>query len=244
MKLIKSTLRGFSCVSALALCALFTHSVFAQTDDPAGGNSQFLYEKGGIAGAGLVAGLKVGGGFGQPFNEFGSSFVGELELGYNLPMLDRSLGLFFSGQYAQPTTEGSNLEDTFGPADGDAEVGSSRLPGPFSYQLEQRQAVLTFGAIYRIPAGFAMFRPYFALGGRYYMLSTKITGESDGQPFFENTETGSTFGFYGALGGELYLGPGAILLEVQTGAAGVDQFILRDTNASALNVALGYRFFL
>ncbi|MBM4362708.1 MAG: hypothetical protein FJ104_08505 [Deltaproteobacteria bacterium] len=52
------------------------------------------------------------------------------------------------------------------------------------------------------------------------------------------------FGFYGALGGELHVGPGAVLLEVQTGYAAVDGFVLRDTNVGALNAALGYRLFL
>ena len=42
---------------------------------------------------------------------------------------------------------------------------------------------------------------------------------------------------------DLFIGPGSILLEVQFGSSKVDQFILRDTNNGALNVAAGYRFY-
>lgn len=213
-------------------------SVAASQTDEGSSADPLLYEKGGLFETGLVAGLKLGGGFNQPFNAFGSSLVAELELGYNLPVMDRSLGLFVSGQYGQPATEASELEDTFG------EDGSSRLPGTYSYSLQQTQAILTFGAIYRIRVPVDLFRPYVALGGRYYMMSTEVEGESDDRLFLSNTETGGALGFYGALGAELHVGPGAVLLELQGTAVTVDQFVLRDTNLSALNVALGYRLFL
>jgi hypothetical protein len=81
------------------------------------------------------------------------------------------------------------------------------------------------------------------------MMRTEIDGsvtpsKGEALPFGTNDETGSTFGFYGALGAEYCLGPGGILLEIQTGQASTDQFILRNTNVSTLNVAVGYRLFL
>jgi hypothetical protein len=197
-----------------------------------------LYEKGGLAGAGLVVGALAGGGFSQPFSKLGTSFVGELELGYVLPPLRRSIEIFVSGQYAAPKTSGSNIADTFGPS------GGSRIPGTMSYEVTEQQAVITLGGLFRIPLPTPLFRPYFSLGGRAYLLKTKVTGNAGGQAFGENDETATKFGFFGALGGEVHFGPGAVLLEVQTGYASVDGFVLRNTNVGSLNAALGYRLFI
>jgi hypothetical protein len=200
--------------------------------------SKYPYERGGLAGIGLVTGLKLGAGFGQPFSEFGTSPVAELELGYLLPPLKRSFEIFLSGQYAQPVTKADGIEDDHGSA------GTSRLPGPMSYEIKTQQAVLTLGALYRVPLDIPMFRPYAGIGGRMYLLKTTIDANAAGMDFGQNTETGQQFGFYGALGGELYLGPGALLLEVQFGQTTIDGFVLREANAGALNTAIGYRLFI
>jgi hypothetical protein len=197
-----------------------------------------LYERGGLSGVGLVVGGKLGGGFGQPFSELGTTFVGELELGFTLPPLRRSIEIFIAGQYAAPTTEKKGIADESGPG------GTSRLPGEWEYSLTERQAIVTLGGLYRLPLPTPLFRPYLALGGRMYLLRTEVNGRSGGETFGGNDETATKFGFYGALGGELHVGPGAVLLEVQTGYAGVDGFVLRDTNVGSLNVALGYRLFI
>lgn len=196
------------------------------------------YERGGLLGLGAVAGLKLGGGFGAPFNEMAASFVGELELGYNLPVLQRALGIFLSGQYAAPSMEQKDI------VDGYASGGGTRLPGPASYTLTTSEAMITLGAVYRIAVPVPLLRPYVGLGGRYVMMSTEVSGEAGGQAFGTNTETADDFGLYAALGGELHIGPGAALLELQWSRVQVDQYILRNTNVSALNVALGYRLFL
>lgn len=197
-----------------------------------------LYEKGGLAEIGLVVGGKLGGGFSQPFSSLGTSFVGELELGYTLPPLKHAIEIFVAGQYASPKTEGHDIVDIFGPSKG------TRIPGKMSYDLTEQQAIVTLGGLFRIPLSIPMFRPYVALGGRMYLLRTTVSGTAGTQAFGSNDETATKFGFYGALGGELHFGPGAVLLEVQTGYAGVDGFVLRDTNVGALNVAVGYRLFI
>ncbi len=183
--------------------------------------------------SGLVVGLKVGGGFSQPFGDLGSSFVGELELGYVLPVLDRALQVFVSGQYSAPETEGRTTEP------------DPRLPGDgvMTYDVTQRQAIVTAGLLYRLPLATNLFRPYAALGGRLYLMETEVTGTGGGEPFGQNDETATEPGFYAALGGDLFVGPGALLLELQLGYSPLDGFIMRDTNTGALNLALGYRFF-
>ncbi len=212
----------------------------AQDEAESAGKSNFMYEEGGLMGIGLAAGAKLGGGFGAPFNQLDTAFVGELEVGYNLPFLKRSFGVFLAGQYVRPTMSDSGIVDTYG-----ASADGSRLPGDASYELTQQQAVMTLGATYRVPLNIPMFRPYVALGGRYVMMSTQIAARSGDESFGTNTEYGKAFGFYGAAGGELHLGPGAALLELQWSRVRVaDQYVLRHTNVSALNLALGYRFFL
>lgn len=201
-------------------------------EEPAS-TDEFSYRRGGLAGLGLSLGVKVGGGFGQLTSEFGASVVGEFELGYNFPVLDRALGLIVSLSYAGPTTEGQGTED-------------ARLPGVMSYEVTQHQLILTAGLIGRIPVGLPMFVPYVAAGWRAYFMKSVINGEAGGQAFGENTETSASYaGAFGALGGELHLGDaGALALELQFGWSAIDQYVLRDTNVGSLNVALAYRIFL
>lgn len=203
---------------------------FSEPDD----DDLIVFERGGLFGAGVVIGLKAGGGFSQVFSELGASVVAELELGYNFPFLNRALGLYVTGSYAGPSSEGQAAQDP-------------RLPGSGvpEYTLTQQQAIIGLGLIYRIKIpDLTIFAPYVSAGGRAYLMRTEVSASVDGEPFGENTEDTLSFGFSGAVGGELYLGPGALLLEVQVGWAPMDGFVLRNTNVGALNVSLGYRIFL
>lgn len=198
--------------------------------------AEVSYADGGLADLGLVLGVKAGAAFGQPFGDLGTSVLAELELGYNLPLPDpvgRDLGLFFSAQYAAPGAEGRGEAD-------------ARLPdgAPAEYTLTERQAVLTLGVIYRIPVPGDLIRPYAAAGGRVYLLRTEIESEAGGESFGAHEETATQLGPYGALGAELYLGPGALLLELQVGYATLDGAVFDDHNTGALGLALGYRLFL
>lgn len=195
-----------------------------------------IYAEGGIFGAGVVVGLKVGGGFGQVTSPFGASFVGELELGYTLPLpepVGRDFQLFLSGQYSGPSSSESSLTDPRLPGD-----------GTWSYDVTLHQAILTFGVLYRIPVPLDWLRPYAAAGGRLSMSLAQVTGNSADMPFGDSEETATDFGGYGALGADFFVGPGAVLVELQFGYVPVDGTILENTNSGALNVGLGYRFFL
>lgn len=189
------------------------------------------------ANLGLVLGLKLGAGFSQPFSELGSSVVTELELGYLLPLPDpvgRSFELFLILHYAQPSVEG------------EIEQADPRLPddGIMKYDITQQQLVLTPGVLYRLPMGGELVRPYAALGARIYMMRTLIEAEAAGESFGDSEETATSVGFYGALGCDIFLGPGAILAELQLAYAGLDGYVMRDTNVGALNLAVGYRLML
>jgi hypothetical protein len=199
---------------------------------------QLLYERSGLLGIGLVPTLKLGGSFSGVFTDLGASPDVELEVGYLLPPLDRSLEAFLGFVYTQPTTERKDVIDTSGPD------GTSRLEAPMHYDLTQQMFVLTAGLLYRLKVPVPLFRPYAALGGRLYLMKTRVDGSDGVDAFGQNREGATSPGFYGALGGELHFGPGAVLLEVQLAYAKIDGFVMRDTNAGALNLALGYRLFL
>ena len=212
-------------------CTISIITVLAST--PVGANDKApSYESGGLAKVGLVAAGKAGVGLGV--GALGHAPVGELELGYLLPFLDRSLQFFVAGQYANPATEGQGA------------AVDARLPqdGVLTYRLSQRQLMLTSGLLYRIPVPSDFIRPYVALGGRVYLVESTIDGTAGGVPFPESRETATSGGFYGALGAEVYLGPGGAFFEVQSTYAPQDGFILRDTHASGVYLALGYRLFI
>jgi hypothetical protein len=192
------------------------------------------------ANVGLVIGPKFGANFSQAMSDLGTSFIGELEIGYVLPLpqpIGRSIEVFVTGQYTQP------------PIDGKTSKADPRLPGDgiMHFDITQQQLILTLGLLYRIPIGGDVgqwLRPYAALGGRLYMMRTLIEGKAGGKDFGKNEETATQGGFYGAVGADAFVGPGSIFLEGQFVYASLDGFVMRDTNVGAINLAVGYRLFL
>lgn len=184
---------------------------------------------------GLTLGAKLGGGLG--LGELGASPMTELEIGYLLPLpkpVGRSLGLFVSAQYLQPGVTGKTS------------APDPRLPGDgtLHYDITQQILPLTFGVIYRLPLPIELLMPYAAAGARLSMMRTKVTGTGGGQQLGANQETASKAGAYFAAGADFFLGPGALLAELQLSYAPIDGFVLRKTNASSLCLAIGYRLML
>jgi hypothetical protein len=184
---------------------------------------------------GLVLGIKAGAGVGAPFNDLGATFVGEVELGYALPLpepIGRSFELFTAGAYLAPSSDGaSGMPDPRLPGD-----------GTFRYEVTQQAVVLTAGLRYRLSLADDTIAPYIAAGGRMYLMRTKIEGEVAGQSLGTTEETASAFGLHAAAGVDFRLGPGAVLAEAQLGYAGLDGYVMRDTNFGALVLLVGYRF--
>lgn len=216
-------------VARVAWCVMLldSQSAAAQADD---GDETAAWST-----TGLVLGVKAGAGIGAPLNELGATFVGEVELGYALPLpepIGRSLELFTAGAYLAPST------------DGVAAAADPRLPGDgsFEYEVTQRAVVLTLGARYRIPLAGETIAPYAAAGGRMYLMRTQIEGDASGQSLGATDETASAFGLHLAAGIDFRLGPGAVLAEAQLGYAPLDGYVMRDTNAGALVLLAGYRF--
>ena len=57
-------------------------------------------------------------------------------------------------------------------------------------------------------------------------------------------ETQQRLGVLGLIGADIFVGPGALLAELQIGYAALDGVLLRDTNLGSLSLALGYRLIL
>jgi hypothetical protein len=182
---------------------------------------------------GLIVGAKLGGGIGA-FNDSGVSYTAELELGYLLPLPDpvrHALQLFAASAYTAPHLEGHST------------APDARLPGDgvTHYSIDQRLLTVTVGLLGRLPLHSELVAPYLALGYRGNFIASQVHGEVAGRAFGTNTEKGYEHGVYAAVGVDLFLGPGALLAELQCAYAGHDSFVLRDTNIGSLQLLVGYR---
>jgi hypothetical protein len=181
---------------------------------------------------GVIIGAKLGAGLGA-FNDAGVSYAAELELGYLLPLPDpvrHALQLFAASGYTAPRLEGHTASDARLPGDGVAH-----------YTIDQRVLSVTVGLLGRLPLHSELVAPYLALGYRGLFIASQVQGDVAGHAFGTNTEHGYEHGLYAALGVDVFLGPGALLAELQCTYAGRDTFVQRDTNVGSLQLLVGYR---
>ena len=75
------------------------------------------------------------------------------------------------------------------------------------------------------------------------MTRTVVTGDSAGERFPTTLEDAVDVGVVGAVGADIFVGPGAISAELMGSIAPADHFVLQTTSTS-LGLLLGYRFFL
>ena len=217
--------------TALAQDAGGGQTAASATASTEAGSEEAIYKQGGLAGIGLVVGLKPAVGFGSALGGVGTGFADELEVGFLLPPLDRSIEIFATGRYQYDTETGEGTDNRL--EDGD-----------WSYDLTRKQGTISLGGLYRLDVGPEWLAPYGAIGGRMYLWQTEVTGDSGGENFGTYTETATDFGGFLGLGADFFIGPGSALVEVQVDFGPVDGFILRDTNAGGLTTMLGYRMYL
>ena len=176
---------------------------------------------------GIAAALKVGGTFHTIFNELKPFVVLEIEGG--ILLLDRHLEVDLTVGWARPPV-------TYAGDD-------PRLTGT-DFDWEIKQDFLSFGIMgrYRFLPKEKRLNVYVALGPRLFLMRSVTTGLSDGNDFGENRQYETRFGGAGALGMEINLGPGAILVEALMPFGNLDGFITGDQNSAALDLYAGYRF--
>ena len=221
-------------VVAWARAVVAHHTAAAAPTAPAAPKT--LAETGGLFGLGIVIAPKVGGALGSVLLEgAGATLLVDLEVGYALPLeLPRGhdLEIFTSWGYSAPAST-STLSDP-------------RLPGGSAdYTLTLHTLSGTTGLLYRLPIDAVdWWRLYAAAGARTQWSWTVIDGRADAKPFGTYVESAFDIGCYAAVGSEFRVGPGAIALELQSATTFVDRFVQRKTINEALQLAVGYRFFL
>lgn len=196
-----------------------------------------VHDRGGLFGVGLVLAPRLGGALGAvSFAGAGLTLTPSLEVGYLLPLpdpLNRDLQLFARGSYAAPS------------ADQVVDAGDERVAdGTFHYSLTLHQWTLTTGALYRLPVPLSWLRPTVALGLQTVFSRTVVNGDAGDADFATATEDAVDLGVVGSVGADLFVGPGAISVDVDVGYVPADRFVLRATSATAVGLVVGYRFFL
>ncbi|MSP59515.1 MAG: hypothetical protein EXR72_04085 [Myxococcales bacterium] len=178
----------------------------------------------------LVVGARVGGSFPGAFNKLGSTFLVELELGWQLPFLGRRLGIFGEVSYTQPGASGTRSDPRL-------------ASGMASWQLTERDLGLTVGAKFQQPIG-QWILLYGGVGAKVHLTRHIVTATSGGADLGENSEDSTRLGLLLRLGGGLRLGPGAVVIELQYEYTPVHHLITGDDNTASLAAALGYTLFL
>lgn len=196
-----------------------------------------IAERGGLFDLGLVLAPKLGGGLGNvTLAGLGSTLAAQLELGWSAP-IDLPLGR---------DLQATAVIGYSGPSSSATVDGDPRLPGgSFSYSLTVHQLDVVWGGLYRVPVDVVPWlRPYVLAGVRTVWSWTVIDGEAGGEPFGTYVESAFDVGAALALGADFYVGPGAVLLELQTVVGYADRYVLRDASVLGFQGAVGYRFFL
>jgi hypothetical protein len=183
---------------------------------------------------GIVLGAKLGGNTGAPLNDFDLSYSLELELGYLLPLpgpIGHAFEVFAGAGYTAPSLSGQTA------------VSDARLPGDgiAHFSIQQRVLLANVGVLFRAPLETQWVAPYVAVGYRGFFIDSGLQGSAAGRPFGENHEQGYDHGLFGSIGLDVFLGPGAMLAELQLAYAPHDTLVLRDTNLGGLQFFLGYR---
>lgn len=178
----------------------------------------------------FTAGGRVGGLFGQPFSTLGSSFVGELQGGFQLAVWQRRLGLFLAGSYSQPKTSGSAMDPRL-------------TGGTETYTTTLRDLGIAGGPSLWLPLT-PLLIPYGQVGPKLHLYRDDDEGRAGSASFGENRESKTRVGFLARAGLAVRLGPGAATGDVSLDWAPVREVITGRANAGDLVVALGYTLFL
>lgn len=163
-------------------------------------------------------------------------------------------GAFPSFMSQLKTGPNAQLEVTFSLLGGMLEVGPlfgyARPPASHSapdgrvgeYSWELTQEILSLGAVGRLYflRGLGL-SAYAGAGPRYDLLRSTVTGTGAGSDLGSNTQTDSAMGYFVLAGGELRLGPGSALLELQLSGGGVTGLISGSVGTTAPAALVGYR---
>jgi hypothetical protein len=170
----------------------------------------------------IVIGL--GAGAYIPTSKLKTNFLVGIDGAYQLPFLNRQLGVGLGLAYSQPTTSG--------------DIQDPRVPVPTaSYSSTMQELMLDLLMSYRILKWESVWSPHAGIGPAFYFLSHKVKSLE-----LEQTETSTQVGFLFTAGADYRLWRGALTGEVRIPFATVGQRTTGDSNVGAVSIFIGYRF--
>ena len=158
-----------------------------------------------------------------------------IDLAVLLPFLERRLAVQAEVGWAPPGAGVAATEDP--------RLGAPGSMSSWTASMTTDELFVGGGLLFRfLPPG-DLFVPYLGVSGRVYFLRTVTWGVGAGEPFGENSEVSTQGGLGVNLGGEVRLGPGALVIDLGFGWSDLPHTITGATSTSALSAQLGYRFF-
>jgi|GEM_PF-2187481 hypothetical protein len=158
-----------------------------------------------------------------------------IDLAVLLPFLERRLAVQAEVGWAPPGAGVAATEDP--------RLGAPGSMSTWTASMTTDELFVGGGLLFRfLPPG-EIFVPYLGVSGRLYFLRTITWGVGAGEPFGENSEVSMQGGLGVNLGGEVRLGPGALVIDVGFGWSELPHTITGPTSTSAISAQLGYRFF-
>ncbi len=143
---------------------------------------------------------------------------------FQLPWLQRKLGVGLGLAFSMPSTSGTITDD--------------RLPGDSAaYESTMQEFMLDLDISYRFFSWASRWSPHAGIGPVFYFLSHNVTSLE-----VEHTETSTQVGFLLRLGADYRLRWGALIGEVRIPFAAVGQRTTGDSNVGAVSMVVGYRF--
>lgn len=175
---------------------------------------------------GLAVALKAGGTY--PTSKLGLTYMGALEVSYDLPVLQQLLdgGRLAVGAelgYLQPKVSGTST--------------STAVGGSYDYSLSQRLLTVSLDVLVSYPI-FGV-KPYAGLGWGFYFLRAQSTMQDR-----TNTETQTRSGLEARGGAGFPLGPGDVFAELRYHWVGLEFLSTGTANAGGITLAAGYRYSL
>jgi len=175
---------------------------------------------------GLNVAIKAGGTY--PTSKLGLTYMGALEVSYDLPVLQQLLNgghLAIGAElgYLQPKVSGSST--------------STAVGGSYDYALSQRLLTVSLDALVSYPI--LGVKPYAGLGWGFYFLRAQSTMLDR-----TNTENQTRSGLEARGGAGFPLGPGDVFAELRYHWVGLEFLSTGTANAGGVTLAAGYRYSL
>lgn len=172
--------------------------------------------------AGALVGLAV------PLDGLSPMASGTLEVGYVLPVLDRSFAVLVDVAYTAPSASGTVSNDPR--VDG----------GTWTWKLTQKELTVSPAVYYRFTR-LGRLVPFAGIGPRVYFHQSIVEGTGGGEPILPTTEQSTRVGLLVPLGVAWKLGPGEALGQLLFEWGRLDHVATGISTSGGVNVQLGYR---